>query len=131
MIACKLSSLALLGLLVLIVMSVVGSLAAGNVVPPSGAGAAAFTINANALKPSDCSALALTNTVVGSGTINGTSGNDLILGSSTNDSINGGTGADCIVGGSGNDSINGGNGGDVCIGGPGTDTFQNCSTRIQ
>lgn len=55
--------------------------------------------------------------VSGSGTLTGTDGNDLILGSPGADIIDGNGGNDCIVGGGGDDSLNGNNGNDVCLGG--------------
>jgi Ca2+-binding RTX toxin-like protein len=108
----------------------VGAFTATNTVPSSRVGQQQITITANALKPAACSALNLTNLVVGT---NGTAANDLILGPSTGSSLSGGGGHDCIVGGGGNDVItgNGLTAGDVCIGGPGTDTFLFCQTQIQ
>ena len=88
-------------------------------------------ITPDTLKPTECAALALTAKLSGSGTITGTSANELITGSAAVDNINGGFGNDCILGGAGNDTINGGSGTDVCIGGGGTDTFSNCETQVQ
>jgi Ca2+-binding RTX toxin-like protein len=110
----------------------IGAFTATNTVPSTTVGQQQFPIDANALKPAACSALNLTTLVVG---VNGTTGNDLILGPSTASTLNGNGGIDCIVGGGGNDTING-NGNtpsnnDVCIGGPGTDTFKKCKTTIQ
>lgn len=121
------------GLLVVLIVasaSAVYALTAANTVPATHVGQQQFVINANALKPAACAALNLTTVVAG---VNGTAGNDLILGPSTGSTINGNGGQDCIVGGGGNDTING-NGntaGDVCIGGPGVDTFKKCQTAIQ
>ena len=78
---------------------------------------------ANDFKPPECAALNLNNIVVGSGTINGTNQNDLILGSPFNDTVNGRNGAECILGGGGNDYIEGRQGNDVLLGGPGDDTL--------
>jgi Ca2+-binding RTX toxin-like protein len=107
-----------------------GAFTASNTVPASTVGRTQSTINANALKPAACSALNLTTVVAG---LNGTAGNDLILGPSTASTLNGNGGTDCIVGGGGNDTLNGNSntGSDVCIGGPGTDTFKKCGTTIQ
>ena len=102
-----------------------------NTVPSTKAAVLTQAITANTLKPTECAALTLTNLVTGTGTINGTSQADLILGSSAVDTISGLNGTDCILGGGANDSINGGNGADVCIGGPGTDTFSSCETQYQ
>ncbi len=122
----------LFGLLVLILTSLVSAVAASNSVPGSRAGRTLLTIDANALKPPQCAALNLRNIITGSGNIDGTNQNDLILGSPGADTIAGRGGNDCILGGGGNDDIRGNNGGgDVCIGGPGTDTFSKCETVIQ
>ena len=55
--------------------------------------------------------------------INGTAGNDNLLGGAGNDTLNGLAGNDSLNGGGGNDSLNGGTGSDVLTGGIGTDTF--------
>jgi Ca2+-binding RTX toxin-like protein len=119
------------GLFILIIASVATALAATNIVPSTRVTSQIFSVSANDLKPSACAGLNLTDIISGSGTITGTSGNDLILGGPGNDTINGMGGDDCILGGGGNDTIDGGDGTDVCIGGPGTDTFANCETAIQ
>jgi Ca2+-binding RTX toxin-like protein len=119
----------LLAVLVL-VGSVVLALTAANTVPASSVGQVSQPITANDLKPSACAALNLTRVVAG---VNGTAGNDLLLGTGAAETLSGNGGVDCILGGGGNDTING-NGaaaGDVCIGGPGTDTFKKCTTAIQ
>lgn len=53
--------------------------------------------------------------------LNGTKGNDLIIGFAGNDTINGKKGNDCIIGGSGNDIIHGHDGDDVIFGNEGKD----------
>jgi Ca2+-binding RTX toxin-like protein len=121
----------LFGIFVLIFVSAVTAFAANLTVSESGIGFTSIAVTANDLKPAACSALDLTNIVRGSGTITGTSGNDLIIGSSGADDINGLGGDDCILGGGGDDSLDGGNGTDICIGGNGADTFTNCETEIQ
>jgi Ca2+-binding RTX toxin-like protein len=121
-------------LVVVIFVSSITAMAAGNTVPGTKLGQQISAINANALKPSQCSTLSLTNIVIcpaAGGTCTGTANNDLILGSAKADTINGRAGNDCITGGGGNDNINGGAGTDVCIGGAGNDTFTNCETQIQ
>jgi Ca2+-binding RTX toxin-like protein len=122
-------------LVVVILISSLTAMTAGNTVPSTKLGQQISAINANALKPASCSALSLVNIVIcpaAGGTCTGTSKNDLILGSANADTITGKGGNDCILGGGGNDTINGNGGaGDVCIGGPGTDTFSNCETTIQ
>ena len=124
---------AILGLLLLILVSLVMAVAASNTVPGSHLSSKSMAINANALKPPECAALNLITIVIcpASGTCTGTSKSELILGTSNADTITGNGGADCILGGGGDDDITGGAGGDVCIGGPGTDTFHSCETSIQ
>jgi Ca2+-binding RTX toxin-like protein len=54
-----------------------------------------------------------TPTIIGTGgTINGTSGSDVIIGTAGDDIINGGAGNDTICGEGGNDTISGGSGND-------------------
>jgi Ca2+-binding RTX toxin-like protein len=119
------------GLAILILTSVVTAVAAMNAVPSTKVTNQGFLIGANNLKPSACAGIVLSTLITGSSTINGTNGNDLILGGSGIDTINGLDGSDCILGGGGADIINGGNGNDVCIGGPGVDVFLSCETQIQ
>ena len=57
----------------------------------------------------------------GTSTLNGGNGNDVIIGSSSNDIINGGAGNDTLQGGGGNDIINGGAGNDAIAGQAGDD----------
>ena len=104
---------------------------AANTVGGTKAGDDSRAAAPNDLKPTECAALSLTAKLSGSGTITGTSANELITGSAIIDSISGGAGNDCLLGGAGNDVLNGGSGTDVCIGGAGTDTFSNCETQIQ
>jgi Ca2+-binding RTX toxin-like protein len=118
-------------LVVLIFISSITAMAAGNTVPGTKLGQRITAINANALKPSACSALSLTNIVIcpaTGGLCAGTANNDLILGSANGDILTSNGGNDCIVGGGGNDFFIGGS---VCIGGPGTDTFLGCGTTVQ
>ena len=51
------------------------------------------------------------------------SGNDTVIGNSSDNTINGGNGNDSIKGAGGNDTISGGNGNDILQGGAGTDTI--------
>lgn len=53
--------------------------------------------------------------------INGTSGDDTLTGTSSDDTINGKAGNDSLSGGDGNDTLNGGAGNDILQGGPGID----------
>ena len=55
-------------------------------------------------------------------TINGTAGDDLLIGGSDDETINGRDGDDIINGGAGNDTLNGGAGDDNLDGGAGNDT---------
>ena len=112
----------LLGIFLLLILVSVGlAVTAANQVPVTGLGEASIGISANQLKPPECAGINITNVITGSGNFNGTSANDLILGSSGNDHINGGDGDDCVLGGAGNDHLNGGDGNDVLMGGPGND----------
>jgi Ca2+-binding RTX toxin-like protein len=103
---------------------------ASTTVPGTNAGRQQLTIDANALKPAFCASLDLTAVVAG---VDGTAGNDLILGPAAGSTIHGNGGVDCIVGGGGNDTLwgNGPRNGDYCIGGPGTDGFKQCQNTQQ
>ena len=100
-------------------------------VPSSGLGMQSKQVTANTIKPDACAGFNLSNIVSGSGTITGTPGNDLILGSSSMDTIDGLGGDDCILAGGGDDTIDGNSGTDICLGGPGADTFLSCESEIQ
>lgn len=106
--------------------------AAANTVPASKAGQHSKAVTVNDLKPTYCAALTLTTIVSGSGgTIMGTTGNDLILGSTVAETIQGRGGNDCILGGGGDDTLQGNAGTDVCIGGNGTDSLPaTCETQV-
>ncbi len=65
---------------------------------------------------------AVTNILAGSQS-QGTSGNDLYLGNSQNNTFNGGAGNDLIAGNGGNDTLAGGTGNDLIAGGAGNDTI--------
>ena len=131
MITRTLYGLAVLGLIILVLVSSINAIAAANTVPPTNLEDWRTGVNANTLKPPECAAINLTNIVVGSGNILGTDGNDLIIGSAGNDTIDGAKGDDCILGGSGDDALDGKQGYNVCLGGPGTDTFKKCDIQIQ
>jgi Ca2+-binding RTX toxin-like protein len=126
----------LLGGIVLVVFIAIAfsfsiGLSGANTIPASHLGSTSSIINADALKPVECAGIAITNIIIDSGNIKGTTQNDLILGSPGVDKINGKGGIDCILGGGGDDDIAGTGAGDVCIGGPGNDTFSKCDTIIQ
>ena len=75
----------------------------------------------NPLEGLTCNGVAVTLT--GSGNIDGSNGDDVILGSDGADMINGGNGDDIICGGGGDDTINGGSGEDTLYGGDGNDVL--------
>jgi Ca2+-binding RTX toxin-like protein len=118
-------------LVALIAVSVATAFAAGISAPPSNVGEKFVSVTAEDIKPSACDGLSLTQIISGSGTLTGTSGNDLIIGSSGADTIDGLDGDDCILGGGGDDSLAGNDGTDVCLGGPGSDIFTNCEVEAQ
>ena len=57
------------------------------------------------------------------GNLSGTSGNDVLVGTTAKDAIDGGAGDDTICALDGNDKIGGGAGNDTMFGGPGADKF--------
>ncbi len=119
----RLSKIFFWGLLALMLASVINAMAASMVmdgITPAVGHVVVIPI-ANDLKPPQCT-MYISKIVSGSGTINGTSLNDLIYGSSGSDIIDGGGGNDCIFGLGGNDTIDGGADDDIIIGGDGTDT---------
>jgi Ca2+-binding RTX toxin-like protein len=119
------------GLLALIVVSTAAAFAAGITVPDSNLDRKSLAVTAEDLKPSACNGIFLTQVISGSGTITGTSGNDLIIGGSGDDMIDGMGGDDCILSGSGDDSLTGNEGTDICLSGPGSDIFINCEVESQ
>ena len=123
--------LLIFGLIALIIISSVMAFAATNPIPATTVAHQTMSVDINDLKPSTCAGWSLTNLVTGAGSLNGTEGNDLIIGNSNADTIDGLGGDDCILGGGGDDLITGGDGTDVCNGGPGTDTFITCETQIE
>lgn len=92
---------------------------ASNTVPATNIGQLTQAIAPSQLEPAECISHGLTATsiVAGTGTITSTAANQLVLGSSADDTLNdGGFGSDCMVGGAGTDVFNGDNkGGDLCI----------------
>jgi hypothetical protein len=118
------AKLGIASLMMITVVATVTASAAANVVPPTKAGSMSAPQTVAQLRPPQCAGLTLTNLVIGSGRLNGTGANDLILASSGRDDINGRGGSDCIVAGGGNDALSGGGGGDVLMGGPGNDTLR-------
>jgi hypothetical protein len=70
--------LVIVGSIALILVSVVSAFAAGLSVTSSNAGKESIPVSAEDVKPSACDSLYLTNLVSGSGTLIGTTANDLI-----------------------------------------------------
>lgn len=99
--------------LLLVVLSLNGAFSAANYVPETGLGMDTRNITAEDLKPPECDGIHLDNIVVGSQ--NGTTGNDLMLGTSGDDTLKGKGGDDCILGGDGFDTLKGNNGDDVIV----------------
>lgn len=118
-------------LVTLILISLFTAFSAGVSVSNTTVGTRSASVTANRVKPAVCAGLNLTNIVTGGGTVTGTSGNDLILGSSGTDTIDGLGGDDCILGGDGDDVIDGNSGIDICLGGSGSDTFISCEGETQ
>lgn len=122
-----------LGLATLLLMAYIGLTqvsTATNTVPSTRAGVDVLEITADDLKPAVCNSIRPVFVVRGSGRVDGSNDDDLILGSPADDDLRGRQGNDCLIGGAGDDHLNGGGGKDVCIGGPGKDTYQGCETII-
>ena len=121
-------------LFILIFISTITAIAAGNTIPATRLDETTAAMNANAIKPAACASLNLTAIVVctsAGGNCNGSNASELILGSPSDDNIRSDKGDDCILGGGGNDAIRGEQGMDICIGGPGSNTFHpSCETQI-
>lgn len=115
----------------IVVLAATSVWTATSTVSPSQAGQQSSAVGPNEIKPSECSSIALSNTVSGSGAVAGTASSDLIVAGGGADTIEGRDGNDCIVAGGGDDTIDGGAGTDVCLGGPGTDVFLECETQFQ
>ena len=119
--------LALILLILLIFITAVYAVAAGNTVPVTHLTDQGSAVTASELAPPECDSIRstlITVVLCTGGNCNGTQGNDLILGSPYADDIKGKNGDDCILGGDGDDdTISGDNGNDVCIGGSGNDTY--------
>jgi len=114
-------------ILLVILISAGTALASANIVPETSIdeyNGPATT--AEDLKPPECDPIFVDEITAGSGTINGTKSNNLILGSSTDDTINASNAGskwltNCILGGAGNDVINGSKKDEIILGGPGDD----------
>jgi Ca2+-binding RTX toxin-like protein len=102
---------------------------ASNSVPSSRVAQIDYPYTADtAPKPPACSALTLTDLVIG---VTGNADANLLLATAAADTIQAAESDDCIVAGAGDDMIDAGGGNDVCIGGPGNDLFIDCETQIQ
>ena len=121
--------LVILGLFMLMVVSVVSAFAAGISLPSTNVGSQAVAVTAEDIKPPACGSLSLTQIVSGAGTLTGTAGNDLIIGSDGADTIDGLGGNDCILGSGGDDTLIGNEGNDVCLGGSGSNIFTACEAQ--
>jgi len=141
-------ALVLLVLLFSITLGIVIGSATANIVPGSYASESSHIVTANELKPAACNGINLINIIDLSRGDSPTQGNDLILGTSGNDTggnqikglggddciiggdgddtMSGGQGNDVLLGGGGNDDLDGGQGTDLCDGGSGTNTFKKC-----
>ncbi len=115
------------GLAVAVVVGLVVSFTAANVVPLTNAGVSSDATSLSELAPSGCAGMGLTKLVVASGgNATGSAGNDLVLNNSTTKgTLSGQAGNDCIVSGAPKSTLDGGLGTDVCIGPSGT-IFKNC-----
>jgi Ca2+-binding RTX toxin-like protein len=118
-------------LILFVMIGALTAFTAGISISNTSLGVQASSVSANQVKPDACASLNLTNIVSGAGTVTGTAGNDLILGSSGADTIDSLGGDDCLLGGGGDDTIDGNTGADICLGGPGTDAFTACESEIQ
>lgn len=115
--------LGLSALAALMLGQIIFASAAANSIPPTQIDSISRAVALQELAPTDCDAQSLEQLITGSGTLTGTSGNDLILGSAGDDTIDGLGGDDCVVGGGGDDTLIGGEGEDSCIGGAGSNTI--------
>ena len=93
---------------------------AANVVPATNIGQFSQAISPSQLEPAEClsGGITATSIVGGTGTINSTAANQLVLGSSAVDTLTDTFGSVCMVGGASNDAFNGpspSGGGDLCI----------------
>ncbi|HSP02144.1 MAG TPA: hypothetical protein VLR27_01495 [Acidimicrobiales bacterium] len=86
-------------------------------------------ISVQDLAPAACARMDLTTLVTDAdrtgAKIQGSNGNDLIIGTPGSDRLDGRNGDDCLIGGAGDDQLDGGNGFDVCL--PGDDPADSTS----
>lgn len=106
--------------------------AAANTVPTTGLSDQTFGVPLDDVRPTECYQISIANLITGSGNVDGSQDNDLILASSGNDTLQGKNGDDCVVGAAvvgGQNKIDGGNGYNVCIGNV-NDDFKKCDLII-
>ncbi len=116
-----------LALMAVLLIGATYALTAANTVPPTRAGVTVDPLSpdgvkANKLKPPECASLSLQRVVI-IGVHTPNNQNELILGTSGNNSINALGGHDCVLAGGGNDIVRGWSGNDVLLGGPGNDSL--------
>jgi Ca2+-binding RTX toxin-like protein len=103
---------------------------ASNTVPSTNIGQLSQAISVSQLEPAEClsGGITATSIVAGAGSVTATAANQLVLGSSGNDTLTDSSGgSDCLVGGAATDTLTGWkNHGDLCI--PSTlSTTKNCT----
>lgn len=106
---------AYVGAMFLVIAGLLSVTTASNTVPTSRLGSRTTSTGISELRPPACSGMTLTNLVTGTGNVNGTNGNDLVLGGRGTKAVNGKAGDDCLLGGVDATSVDGGAGSDVCI----------------
>ena len=115
----------------LVLVSAGPAAASTNEVAASRVARLTLPITIQDLAPAACAGMDLTTLVTiadkKGAKIQGTNGNDLIVGSAGDDRIDGRNGDDCLVGGAGADQLDGGNGFDACLaGGDPDDSTSRC-----
>lgn len=126
-----------IGLAAIILVAAIYAMAAANVMPTSSS-MDEYTqpIFPGDVAPVECAGIAFTgkNQLVlgtsGNDTLDGSNGSDCLVGGGGNDTLTGKQGNDVLLGGDGNDALFGGQGQDVCYGGCGVDTFSGCETEV-
>jgi Ca2+-binding RTX toxin-like protein len=117
-----------------LVGGIFGAFTASVNVPASAIAQSTHALSVNEIAPPQCAGIVLADIIIGSGTINGTRANDLIIGSSGSDTLKGNGGSDCMIGGSHGatrDTFQGGPANDICIGdGTNTDSYTSCKTIV-
>jgi RTX toxins and related Ca2+-binding proteins len=124
-------------LVLILFCAIVYATAAANAMPKAvSMGMYATPIAAGSIAPKECSGIHLggKNQLIfgttGNDTLYGSNGDDCLVGGGGNDNLNGGQGNDVLIGGDGDDTLNGGQGTDTCYGGCGNDAFISCETIV-